>query len=68
MPFGMWTWVGPSNHVLDGDPDPPLEGALLRAKMGQPRTCPGQDMSDGRYTQSDLAGGRTGTVRMPGMY
>jgi len=18
MPFGLWTWVGPGNHVLDG--------------------------------------------------
>jgi len=27
------------------------------------------DMSDGRYTQSDSTGGRTGTVRMPiGVY
>jgi len=24
-PFGLWTWVGPSNHVLDGRPDPPWE-------------------------------------------
>ena len=23
MPFGMWDGVGPSNHVLDGGPDPP---------------------------------------------
>jgi len=23
MPFGVWTLVGPMNHVLDGDPDPP---------------------------------------------
>jgi len=22
MPFGLWTWVGPKNRVLDGDPDP----------------------------------------------
>jgi len=21
MLFGLWTWVGPGNHVLDGDPD-----------------------------------------------
>jgi len=24
MPFGLWTWVGPRNHVLDGDSDPPM--------------------------------------------
>jgi len=22
MPFGLWTRVGPRNHVLDGGPDP----------------------------------------------
>ena len=43
------------------------EGAILRATIGQPRTC--SDMSGGRYTQSDSAGGRTDTVRMPiGVY
>jgi len=30
MPFGMWTRVGPRNRVLDGDSDPPWEGAILR--------------------------------------
>ena len=25
--FGLRTWVGPGNHVLDGGPDPPWEGA-----------------------------------------
>ena len=24
MPFGLRTWVGPGNHVLDGSSDPPL--------------------------------------------
>jgi len=33
MLFGKQTCVGPSNHLLDGDPDPPLEGALLRGHM-----------------------------------
>ena len=23
MPYGLWARVGPSNHVLDGGPDPP---------------------------------------------
>jgi len=22
MPFGLWAWMGPRNHVLDGGPDP----------------------------------------------
>jgi len=29
MPFGMCALVGPCNHVLDGDLDPPGEGAIL---------------------------------------
>jgi len=32
MPFGLWTRVGPGHHVLDGGPDPPWEGAILRGK------------------------------------
>jgi len=24
MPFGLNTWVGPRNHVLDGGPHPPM--------------------------------------------
>ena len=27
LPFGLRTWVGPGNHVLDGAPDSPWEGA-----------------------------------------
>jgi len=27
LSFGLRTWVGPGNHVLDGGPDPPWEGA-----------------------------------------
>ena len=27
LPFGLRTWVGQGNHVLDGGPDPPWEGA-----------------------------------------
>jgi len=30
--FRLRTQVGPGNHVLDGDPDPPLEGAILGGK------------------------------------
>jgi len=21
MPFGLWAWMGPRNHVLDGSPE-----------------------------------------------
>jgi len=28
MPFGLRTVVGPGNHVLDGGPDPPMDGAI----------------------------------------
>jgi len=30
MPFGLGTRVDPMNHVLDGSPDLPWEGAILR--------------------------------------
>jgi len=62
MPFGLWTRVTPRNHALDGARIPTHDGAILRAKRRRLRTCP--DMSDGRYTQSDSAGGSTGKVRM----
>ena len=29
MPFGLWAWMGRRNHVLEKDPDPPWEGAIL---------------------------------------
>ena len=32
MLFGLWTRMGPGNHVLDKGPDPPCEGAILRGK------------------------------------
>jgi len=63
MPFGMWTLVGWRNHVLGGVQIPTHEGAIFRVKTGQPRTC--LDMSSGRYTQSDSAGGSTSTVQVP---
>jgi len=62
MPFGMWTSVGPRNHILDGVQIPTREKAVLRVKRTQPRTC--ADMSDGRHTQSDSAGGSTNLVQM----
>jgi len=36
MPFGLRTWVGPGNHVLDGGPDPLWEGANFWGKMSVP--------------------------------
>jgi len=60
MQFGVWTSAGPRNHAVDGVQIPRCEGAILRVKG--PRTCP--DMSGGGYTQSDSAGGSTGTVEM----
>jgi len=29
MSFGLRTLVGPGNHVLNGGPDPPWEGAFF---------------------------------------
>jgi len=41
MPFRVWTWVGPRNHVLDGGPDPTMqrgsferENIICMAKAG----------------------------------
>jgi len=56
--------VDPRNCVLDGGPDPAYEGAILRAKRGWHRAYP--DMSAGRHTQSDSAGGRTGRAVVDG--
>ena len=33
MPFGLRTRVGQGNHVLDGGPDPPWEGANFLGRM-----------------------------------
>ena len=41
MPFGVWTSVGPNNHVLDGGPEPPGEAEILRVgKYMHARACP----------------------------
>ena len=32
MPFGLWTRMGPRNHVLDRGLDPPWERAIFRGK------------------------------------
>jgi len=36
LPFGLRTWVGLGNHVVDGGPDPPWEGANFWGRMGVP--------------------------------
>ena len=45
MPFGLWTWVGLRNHVLDGDRDPQWEGTILSGERGKvygiPSMCDG---------------------------
>ena len=35
MPFGMLTWLGPKNHVLDGC-TPPGKGHFLGGGSGSP--------------------------------
>jgi len=48
--FGMWAWVGPSNHILDGGLDPSDEGAIL----GWGRGCP-----IAKYVTQTVGGGKT---------
>ena len=36
LPFGLRTWVGPGNHVLDGGPDPPMGRGKFLGRMGVP--------------------------------
>ena len=54
--------MGPRKYVLDGVQVPARKGEILRGGSGRPITC--SDVSGGRYSQSDSAGGSTGTVRM----
>ena len=32
MPFGLWTWMGPRNHVVDGGRDHPWDGAIFEER------------------------------------
>jgi len=34
MLIGLRTQMGPKNHALDGGPEPPWKGAILRGKRG----------------------------------
>ena len=36
LPFGLRTWVGTGNHVLDGCPDPPMGRGKFFGKNGRP--------------------------------
>jgi len=36
LPFGLKTWVGPGNHVLDGGPDLPHEKGQIFGENGRP--------------------------------
>ena len=36
LPFGLRTWVGLGNHVLDGDPDPPMGRGKFLGENGRP--------------------------------
>jgi len=36
LPFGLRTWVGPGNHVLDGGPDPPKGRGKFLEENGRP--------------------------------
>jgi len=48
MPFGLRTWVGPGNHVLDGGPDPPMGRGNFEAGRGvKYRTLCGHLCKDG---------------------
>jgi len=38
-PFGMWTWVGPRKHVLDGSLDPRTKRGNFEGEKGHARTC-----------------------------
>ena len=36
LPFGLRTWVGPGNHVLDGSPDLPMGRGNFWGENGRP--------------------------------
>ena len=38
MAFGVWGAVGPSSHVLDGVPDPPMIAATIVGPAAIPLT------------------------------
>jgi len=62
MPFDVDSG-GPNEPCIGWVPDPHTWRGQFRGENWRPRTC--TDMSCGRYTQSDSAGGSTETMRMP---
>jgi len=40
-PFGMWTWMGPRSHVLDGVQIPTRQGTIFRVEKGLANDMPG---------------------------
>ena len=34
VPFGLWIWVGPRIHVIDGGPDSPRDGVFWERHTG----------------------------------
>jgi len=36
LSFGLRTWVGPGNHVLDRSPDPPMGRCKFLGENGRP--------------------------------
>ena len=59
IPFGLRSPLGQRNHVLDGGPSPPWEGAILREGKGWPvaeysdsaKTAEPIEMPFGTWTQ-----------------
>ena len=39
MPFGLWTWVGPRNHVLGHGPDAPQGKEICFGQGHVPPNC-----------------------------
>jgi len=64
----VWDVDSPKEPCIRwGSRYPYVNRAILRGKSGRTRTC--QGMAGGRHTQSDSAGGSTGSERMPiGVY
>jgi len=54
VPFGVWSRVGPRNHVLGGGPDPPGEGAILGRHL--PTGCKVEGISGMQLIFSTLFG------------
>jgi len=51
IPFGLRTWLGPRDHVLDGGSDPPMGKGKFCGENGRPivkyRTYYGRLWNDG---------------------